>query len=204
MIKIYGSMQGSAGRCLWLLEEIGVAYEQISLNMKEKEHKSEWYLKLNPNGKVPTLVDNDFVLFESYAINSYLVEKYKPELYGKTIEEKALINQWSLWGLNHIQRYFESTLYFLLFKIGSEESSEKAKLEVQPFLKVLNDYLVGKEFLVSNFFTLADLNMATNINVGVGFGYDFANYPEIIRWLDGVKARPALVKLLSTKSTSSK
>jgi glutathione S-transferase len=103
---------------------------------------------------VPTLVDDDFVLFESYAINSYLVEKYKPELYGKTIEEKALINQWSLYGLNHIQRYFESTLYFLLFKIGTEESSEKAKTDVQPFLKVLNDYLVGKEYLVGNFLTL--------------------------------------------------
>lgn len=198
MIKIYGSMQGSAGRCLWTLEEIGLEYEQISLNMKAKEHKSDWYLKLNPNGKVPTLVDDDFVLFESYAINSYLVEKYKPELYGKTIEEKALINQWSLYGLNHIQRYFESTLYFLLFKIGTEESSEKAKTDVQPFLKVLNDYLVGKEYLVGNFFTLADINMATNINMGMGFQYDLTNYPEIVRWMGVIKKRPALVKLMST------
>jgi glutathione S-transferase len=98
MIKIYGSKKGSAARCLWMLEEVGITYEQIELNMKEKEQKQAWYVKLNPNGKVPTLVDGEFVLWESYAINAYLAERYKPELLGSTIEERSLVNQWTYWG----------------------------------------------------------------------------------------------------------
>ncbi len=82
MITIYGSPRSSSGRCFWCLEEVGETYNAKPLNFKEKEHKSPAYLKINPNGKAPTLTDDDFVIWESIAINFYLAETYKPELLG--------------------------------------------------------------------------------------------------------------------------
>ena len=80
MITLYGSARSSAGRCLWCLEETGVAYENKNVDMRTKEHQSEAFLKINPNGKVPAMVDGETKLFESMAINFYLADKYKPEL----------------------------------------------------------------------------------------------------------------------------
>lgn len=197
MIKLYGSVRGSAARCLWMLEEIGVEYEQVELNMKEKEQKQEWYLKLNPNGKVPTMVDGEFVLWESYAINTYLAEKYKPEFLGASLEEKALVNQWSYWALIHLQKYFEITLYFNLFQVGTKENAEKAKIDVVPFITILEKYLEGKEYIVGNTFTLADLNVATVIHMGFGVQFDFSNFTNILRWTESLKNRPAMMKILA-------
>ena len=72
MLKIYGSKMTSAFRCHILAKEIGLEYEEISVDL---EHPGEDYLKLNPNGKVPCLVDGDFVLWESMAITAYLAAK---------------------------------------------------------------------------------------------------------------------------------
>lgn len=66
MIKLYGSPKSSAGRCVWTLEEIGVPYELIGVNMQAKEHKSPEFLAINPNGKIPAMVDGDLTLFESW------------------------------------------------------------------------------------------------------------------------------------------
>ena len=91
MLKFYtiqggGRLTSCVGICLWLLEELKTQYQVINLDLDKFEHKSEEYLKLNPNGKVPTLVDNGFVIWESIAINNYLARKYKPEFLGKNIE----------------------------------------------------------------------------------------------------------------------
>ena len=64
MISIYGSPKSSSGRCFWALEEVGQAYEAKSINFKENEHKSEEFLKINPNGKVPALIDGDYTVWE--------------------------------------------------------------------------------------------------------------------------------------------
>jgi glutathione S-transferase len=93
MTTIYGSPRTSAGRCIWALEEAGIKYNNQPVDMKNKEHKSPEYLKLNPNGKVPVFVDNDVTLFESMAINSYIAESYKKELLGKTASERGLLTR---------------------------------------------------------------------------------------------------------------
>src|SRR3989344_9118391 len=103
MIKIYGAPRSSAGRCFWLLEELALPYQAMPVDMRNKEHKSEAFLKLNPNGKVPALVDGDVVLWESIAINHYLADKYRPELLGKTPVERGLEQQWSTWSMVDLQ-----------------------------------------------------------------------------------------------------
>lgn len=197
MITLYGSANSSAGRCIWLLEELNVPYEQKELDMKAKEQKSPWFLKLNPNGKVPVLTDGEFTLWESYAINWYLAEKYKPELLGRTLEEKAQVSQWTWWGSLHVQKYFDVILYYVLFSHGTEEGAIKAGEDVKPFLKILEDHLSKRDFMVGKEFSLADLNIASTLNVGFGVEYDFSPYPSLIAWMGRMKTRPAMISLLA-------
>ena len=197
MIKIYGSVRSSAARCFWALEEAGVAYETQEVNFKEREHKSEWYMKLNPNGKVPTLVDGDFVLWESCAINDYLAEKYKPELLGTTVEEKALIRQWTYWSLLHVQKYVDVVLYFNMFQTGTQKAADKARADVVPFLTVLENHLTAKNYMVGEKFTLADLNLATIINTAMSVQIDLASFPQISRWMGAMHTRPAMMKVMA-------
>ncbi len=197
MLTLYGSANSSAGRCIWLLEELNVPYEQKEVDMKAKEHKSPWFLKLNPNGKVPVLVDDDFVLWESYAINEYLAAKYKPGLLGRTPEEKAKISQWSWWSALHVQKYFDVILLFVLYNVGTKEEAIAAGEGVKKYLAIFEAYILDKDYVVGKEFTLADLNLGSVINIGVGLNYDFTPYPAIMSWLGRMKTRPAMISLLA-------
>src|ERR671922_2261994 len=92
-IELYwGSGSPFAWRVMLTLEGKGLPYQSKLLGVSKGEHKAATYLKLNPRGKVPTLKDGDFVLYESLAIMSYLDRKYsEPPLFGKTAEETGLI-----------------------------------------------------------------------------------------------------------------
>ncbi len=197
MITLYGSANSSAGKCIWLLEELNVPYEQKELDMKAKEQKSAWFLKLNPNGKVPVLVDEEFVLWESFAINQYLADKYKPELLGRSLEDRAKNAQWSWWGSLHVQKYFDTIFYYVVFNHGTEADALEAGEKVKPFLKVLEEHLSKRDFVVDQEFSLADLNLASIINIGFGLEYDFSPYPSIVSWMGRMKTRPAMISLLT-------
>src|SRR5258706_15471246 len=107
MIQMYGSKGSTAFRCYWFLEELGLPYETMPLDFAKGEHKSAEYLKLNPNGKLPTMVDDGFVVWESLAINYYLMEKQKAlQFVGTSLQENAQVNQWSMWSVIHLSQAF--------------------------------------------------------------------------------------------------
>ena len=197
MITIYGSPRSSSGRCFWCLEEIDETYEARPLNFKEKEHKSPAYLKINPNGKVPTLTDDDFVIWESVAINFYLAETYKPELLGLDNKQHGLVQQWSLWGIAELQPPIINTFIQLIFVPEERRDNgiiDKAMAKIPGLLKVLNDALEGKNYLVGNDFTLADLNVASIASLCSEIKFDLTAYKNIQTWLTQISARPAFKK----------
>jgi glutathione S-transferase len=198
MIKIYGAYQSSAGRCYVMLEECNLKYERVPLNMQNKEHKLPDYLKLNPNGKVPVMIDGDLVLWESIAINRYLAEKYKPELLGKTIEDRAHVEKWSVWCQTELQSPFVDIVIQTMFVPEGQRDNnviERAKATYPRFLKVLNDHLEGRDYLVGREFTLADLNTASVAAMPLALKIDISDYKNILKWLKTIQARPSFQKV---------
>ncbi len=194
MIKIYGSPLSSAGRCYWCLEEIGLKYERMPLDMRKREHKSAEYLKINPNGKVPTLIDGDLTIWESMAINFYLGDNYKQQLIGASVKNRALIRQWSFWALADLQPGFVNWLIQEKFVPEDKRDLsliEKSKIQVVAPLEALNASIANKSFLVANDFTLADLNVASVINIAYSLNYDLSKYTNIVSWYKGISDRPA-------------
>lgn len=180
---------------MWLLEEAGVAYENIHVDMASGGHKTAEYLALNPNGKVPTLVDGDFVLWESIAIMNYIVEKYAPQLGGSTVEERALINQWTLWSVIHLYHSF-SVLFMQKWRnTPDNDATAAAHTEIPRWLGILNAALENKTYLVAEKFTLADITAASIVMRADVIGISLSEYPAITAWLTPILSRPAAQKV---------
>lgn len=199
MITLYGSRDSSGFRCLWLLEELALPYEVKKLDMKAGEHKAPEYLALNPNGKVPTLVDGEFVLWESLAINEYLAKKAgATHLLGNSLEEQALIQQWSLWSVMHLYSAFYP-LVMQVFRQTPDSDATKAALETEipRYLKVLEQHLENKTYMVAERFTLADIAAMSVVGSAQFVKYDLSAYANIAKWMSLVTDRPAYKKLFA-------
>lgn len=185
----------SAKRCIWLMEELGLPHEIIRLNMQDKEHKGEAYLALNPNGKVPTLIDGEYVIWESTAINVYLGEKYGPEMLGSGAEERGLVAQWSFWSHGELHAAIEP-LIMKKFGDGLEtEITKQAPTEIAKRFAILDKALEGKEYLVAGRFTVADINVATAVGSHAWLDLDISSFKNIGAWLARVEGRPAFQKI---------
>ncbi len=195
MIKIFGPRQSSAARSLWTMEELGLQYEVVPVNMQEGEHKSPEFLKMNPNGKVPVMVDGDLVLFESMAINFYLCGRYDGGmLLGDNDNEKGLVLQWSFWVATQLASPFELVVVAKWRQIPEGEAHAAAREEITKYLGILEGVLAGKDYLVGNKFTLADLHVVSVVGNVSFIGFDMTSFPNIAAYVARCTAREAYTK----------
>ena len=161
-MTIYGDKTNRAGRCLWMLEEIGAPYHLHVVDFRAGEHRSPEYLRLNPNGKVPTLVDGDLVLFESAAICTYLGDKY-PEsglVPRAGTPERALYNQWLFFCLSELEQPLWSISkhkFALPRDRRIPEMREVARYEFARAAPVVAQRLADRPYLLGDTFTAADI-----------------------------------------------
>jgi len=197
VIKLYGIRQSRAMRSLWALEELGVPYENVPINFATDAKKPE-YLKINPNGRIPALVDGDVALFESMAINLYLAKKYdKTGLYPRSLEDEARAIQWSFWGMTEIEPALLQLLMNRVFLPQAQRDESAAKAAAEKLgapLRVLDGALEGKKYLLGAAFTIADLNVASVLWWALLAKLDLAKTPNVQRWLAECTARPAFSK----------
>ena len=179
MLKLYGGSRSRASIVQWYLEELGVPYEFILLDMKQKEHLQPEFLQINPFGKVPALVDEDFQLWESGAILLYLAEKYDRSNWS--IEERSTINQWILFA--------NSTLSIGLFVEASREQ------ETPKLLNPLNQMLQEREYILGKEFTVADVAVGSILAyIPMMLPTDLTPYEAVLKYIKRVSDRPAWQK----------
>ena len=203
MIKIYGSPRTSAGRCFWALEEVGASYDKVDVDMRAGKHKEADYLAINPNGKIPALVDGDYSLWESMAINSYLAHEYKPELLGESNKDKGLVNQWSTWAIAELQPPVIDIFIQMVFVPEDKRNQniiDNAQKKLPEMLAILDNELKDSEMLVADKFSLADLNIASVVMICEAIRFDITSFKEIKRWMETISKRPAFEKYLAMRS----
>lgn len=189
-LQIYGNAKSRAGRVVWCARELGIPFEHIDLGWDQL--KSPEFLAINPNGKFPGCVDGELKLFESLAINLYLAKKYGTgELYPVNVEDEARTFQWTLWAATEVEpNALPSLLVALGFSqdaVGAAAAAERLKAP----LKVLDDSLNGRDWLVGNRFSVADLNVASVVAMARYGRIDISYAPNVVAWLDRCLARPA-------------
>ena len=101
-LTVYGQTQSRAQRALWMAEELGIEYQHVPTRFAD-EAKLPVYLRVNPNGRIPAIDDDGFLVWESMAINLYLAKKYGGDLGPKDLQEDAVATQWSFWVMTEVE-----------------------------------------------------------------------------------------------------
>jgi glutathione S-transferase len=194
MLQLYGNPRSRAMRCMWMLEEVGKPYQLVEQSLRADDLHSAEYLRLNPNARIPTLVDGDVVLWESMAINLYLAQKYDGPLHCACAEVLGLAAQWSFWAMLEIEHLLLDLLghRVLLSEFARDISAvERDELLLKKPLGILNGRLAERSHLAGDSFTVADLNVASILVWAKMARLDMSACPDLARWLDGCLARPA-------------
>ena len=176
MIKLYGVARSRASIVRWYLEELAIPYEFILLDMSAGEHLQPDFLKLNPFGKVPAIMDGDFAIFESGAILLYLNQKYDAK--ELSVEQQAILSQWVLFG--------NSTLATGIF-VETSRAKELPKL-----MAPLNEILSKHTYLLGDEFTVADIAVGSIlIYIPLMLKIDLSAYPAVVNYIQALSNRPA-------------
>jgi len=194
-LKIYGVARSRAARVLWMAKELGLDYEHIKVDFATGETRQPAHLALNPNGHVPVIDDNGLILWESMAINLYLAKKYgRDGFYPTRLEDEAKAWQWSFWGMTEVERPLLSALLHRAFYPESQRdpaAAETAEKSLAAPLKVLDGALSRAPNLLGEFFTVADLNVASILAWARPAQIDLSAVPNAAEWLRNCAERPA-------------
>jgi glutathione S-transferase len=196
MLKIYGAPHSRAFRVIWLANEIAIPYEHVpvTFGVPNAECKEPWYISLNPNGRVPTLDDDGFVLWESAAINLYLAEKYKNSLYPATPEGRGRMLQWTFFVANDVEpaliTLFRNRIFFPPEK-RSETLADQAEETLRTSLAILEQQLTKTPFFGGDRWDMADFMVACVLYVLTRLRLDLTPYPKLHAWLIASINRPA-------------
>ncbi|NEP56197.1 MAG: glutathione S-transferase family protein [Symploca sp. SIO2G7] len=181
MLKLYGGARSRASIVHWYLEELGVPYEFILLDMQAGEHQQPEFLAINPIGKVPAIVDGDFQLWESGAILFYLAQKYGN--IPSSPEAQAKINQWILFS--------NATLAPGIFVEASREK------ETPRLMKPLNQIFEQQPFLLGDELSVADIAVGSILAfIPMMLKLDLSEYPAVLEYIKRLSERSAFQKTI--------
>ncbi len=214
-LKLYGVLRSRASRNVWLAHELGIPFEHVPVTQAYRladptaadapfNTASPAFRAVNPNGLIPTLDDDGFVLNESLAINLYLAKKHGGPLAPRDLREDALMTMWALWAVTECEPHTIQVLYHRAAKPAEERDPAIADAAVaalwRPF-SVLDSALgQGGGFAVGGRFTVADINLAEVIRYAQPAPELFATAPAVSAWLAACHARPAFQAMMAARN----
>ena len=204
MIRILGrATSGNVQKVLFFLEEVGLKYVREDYGRQFNNTNTDAYRKLNPNMKVPTLVDGDLSSWESNTILRYLAATHAPQLTGATPAEKTYVERWMDWMLASL-----NTPYVAVFKDAKKPVAERAadfaaqSADLVAQLKILDGHIAGKQWFALDRFTLAEIALAPVVKRCLDFPIERPEYAELMRWMKSVEARPAFAVATGAKPST--
>jgi glutathione S-transferase len=178
-----------------MAKELGLDYEHIKVDFATGETRTPAHLALNPNGHIPVIDEDGFVLWESMAINLYLAKKHSlGRLYPSRLEDEARAWQWSFWGMTEVERPVLTALFNRAILPEYERdaaAADAAERTLGQPLKALDGALGRSAALLGDDFTVADLNVASILAWARPANIDISPFPKVAEWLKNCAERPA-------------
>ena len=186
-LKLYEFAPTRSIRVRWTLQELGVPFEAVTVNMMAGEHKAPAFLRINPAGKLPALIDGDLMLTESVAICLYLAEKYPDKgLMPRELGQRAELYRWLMFAATEL----EQPLWRIARNLNVYPEDKRVPADIAnarddfaAMAAVLDEHLKSRQFLVGNSVSVADLIMAYTL--------DWANEMQMIDGFPNLKAYTA-------------
>ena len=195
MLKLYGSPPTRALRVIWMLNELGLEYEMIPVDLLRGEHQRQNFLTLNPAAKVPVLIDGSLVVTESAAIQLYLADKYpQAGLIPETLADRAQMYRWIFFLVTEIEQpLWRIARHTFLYPEEQRLSQDidLARQECVAMVAVLERHMQQREFMVGDRLSVADFNAAYTL--------DWANEEKM---LDGTPRLKEYLKTMYARPTA--
>ena len=196
MIDLYTASTPNGWKVSITLEELNIPYNIIPIDLIKGEQKKSSFLKINPNGRIPAIVDrgeNDLAIFESGAIMIYLAEK-EGKLLPEDPAKKAKVLQWLMFQMGGIGPMMgQANVFYRYFPEKIQSVIDRYQNESKRLFTVINDYLGDNEYLAGDF-SLADIANWSWIRIHKWSGVEIDDLPNLERWMKIVGDRPACKK----------
>jgi len=199
MIDLFTAATPNGHKASIMLEELGTPYEVRSLRLLKNEQKEDWYLGINPNGRIPAIVDREagnFPVFESGAILIYLAEKYgrflPPDTKGRSLALQWLMFQ--MGGIGPMQG--QANVFFRYAPEPIPFAIARYQNETRRLYEVLERRLQEAEYLAGDY-SIADIATYPWVKIHDWAGVNVDGLPGVQRWLDAIHARPAVQRGLA-------
>ena len=193
MIDLYSSATPNGRKISIMLEELGVQYNAIHIDLEKKEQFSDFFSKISPSNKIPVIVDNDKgnTVFESGAILLYLAEKYDKFLNKNYYWE---IVQWLFFQMSYVGPMLGQAHQYLFYNPGkSKFAEEKSKGYTKHVYQILNERLSSREYIVDEY-SIADISIWPWIARFERHQINLNEYPNVLRWYLEISNRTAVIK----------
>jgi glutathione S-transferase len=197
MLKVWGrNNSANVQKAMWCVGELGLEYERVDVGGAFGGLDTPEYKAMNPNSRVPTVEDDDNILWESHSVIRYLALKYgKGTLCPDDLGERQKADRWMDWphnGLNHHLR----TLFFALVRDREKVEPDMAALksvidEAGTDLPILDGHLANNDYVAGANFTMGDIPIGCIVNRWYSLPMDRPSHPAIEAWLERIRARPA-------------
>ena len=194
MLRIWGRTNSSnVQKAMWAIGELGLPHERIDAGMAFGKVKEDWYLKMNPNARVPTIDDDGFVLYESNVIVRYLCAKHG-KLYPQDLKTRAVAEQWMDWQQTTIGPAI-TPVFWGLIRTPPEQRDMKAigaaAVELGKLYRQLDAHLAGRDFIAGREFSMGDIPLGTMTYRFFAMDIERPQVPNLKRWYDRLMERPA-------------
>ena len=194
MIELFTAATPNGWKASITLEELGIEYRVRHISFDKKEQKEPWFLKINPNGRIPAIIDHDnggFPVFESGAIMIYLAEK-TGRLLPKDVKGRSTVIQWLMFQMAGIGPMMGQANVF--YRYAPEKipyAIERYQREVRRLFEVLDGRLADHEYLAGDY-SIADIASWSWVRGYKWSGVSLDGLDHLHRWLDAIAERPAV------------
>lgn len=199
MIKILGRPTSTnVMKVLWFCDEAGLDYEhEAEIGGAFGGNDAPEYLAMNPNGKVPTVIDDDFVMWESNSILRYLARKSKSPLYPSDLQARHRVERWMDWELSVVALHQGTMLVGLVRTQPEDRDETKLAASLTAWTRgmtLLDTQLADNEFVAGDTFTLADIPLLPVAHRWFKLPIEQPDLPNLARWYAAFADRPAVQK----------
>ena len=200
MLTIYGSdLSAPAIKVRLAASYMGIEHKWQLVNLRDGEQKQEWFLKINPVGKVPAMDDGGFHLFESNAICKYLADKHSSPLYPKGLKERAIVEQWIDFISAHISVHLSTVIFSRVFaprmnRPVNEMALADALKFLDMYVPVVEKQLAAHKYVAGSEPSLADIVLFAMLEPVEMASISLSAYPKLIAWRNELKKQPFYTK----------
>lgn len=197
MIELYTSDTPNGWKISIALEELGLPYNVHHIRILRGEQKSPEYLRINPNGRIPAIIDtdDDLTIFESGAILMHLAEK-AGRLMGTDKASKSKVIQWLMFQMSGVGPMMgQANVFYRYFPEKIQPAIDRYHAEVKRLFSVLEGELEHREFIAGDY-SIADIALWPWVRIHDWAGIEISQFRHLTRWLEDIEARPAVQRAI--------